>query len=99
VLLPIVSFDLIPAEEPLEYIFGFSDVEDGSISVTYEDLGYESRLSVNNMGSLFITNVLLPPFYATVLFLMMKILGRKFARKIKQMFQKKFEKLFWNSII
>ena len=85
VLLPIVAFDLIPADEPLEYMFQFSEVDDFAISETYEEFGYESIFSVVNMGSLFLTNFMLPSVYAVVLFLI-KLLSTKFKRKYKEIF-------------
>ena len=53
-IFPIVSFDMVPTDALYGELFGLDDVEDEPISDVFEEIGYESKLSMNNLGSLFL---------------------------------------------
>jgi hypothetical protein len=52
-IFPLYTFDLIPTEDVYEWMFRTSEFDDQSISEIFNDVGYNDRLVINNMGSIF----------------------------------------------
>jgi hypothetical protein len=52
---------MVPTDDLYTFIFpGLESVEDDPISSTFEEVGYEAKLSINNLGSLFLFILLQP---------------------------------------
>ena len=49
-----ITLDLIPTDYVYEEIFALESIDDESESEIFEEVGYENRLAVNNIGSLLI---------------------------------------------
>ena len=53
-IFPLITLDLIPTDYVYEEIFALESIDDESESEIFEEVGYENRLAVNNIGSLLI---------------------------------------------
>lgn len=67
---PLVIFDPIPTDKLFEKIFKFSQVtSDEPLTYQYGSIGYASKLSVINLGSLFLVITIWPVFILLICWL------------------------------
>ena len=60
-IFPLIAFDMVPTDDLYVNLFpALDDVEDDPISDAFEEIGYEAKLSINNLGSLFLFMLLQP---------------------------------------
>ena len=103
-LFPLITFDSIPTDEIYEYVFEFSEVDDEPLSEEFEAVGYESRLTLINMGSLFLVNFLVLPLFlliALLVFYWFKLCtpGNRITRYLFKKAKGQVDEFFFNGII
>jgi hypothetical protein len=60
-IFPLIAFDMVPTDDLYVELFpALDDVDDDPISETFEQIGYEAKLSINNLGSLLLFMILQP---------------------------------------
>ena len=56
-IMDIAKFDPIPTDDLYEYVFGY---ECEALSNAFESIGYECQHNIQNLGSLFLFEILVP---------------------------------------
>jgi hypothetical protein len=59
-IFPLITFDLIPTDKLYELIFKPYSFYDSALDENFDVVGYNDKLVINNMGSLFILIILQP---------------------------------------
>ena len=71
-----VFLDILRTDVWMNYVISFDDEDDSSLSPYFEQIGFESRLSVINLGSTFVFTVILLLLF--VLYLILQALSNIF---------------------
>lgn len=100
-IFPIVSFDMIPTDDLYAKLFRLDEVDDEPVSAVFEEIGYESKLSMNNLGSLFLLLIFQP-----LQILIFKILKKAcfckrepIAKTVIKIADSRLDNLIWNGLI
>ena len=100
-IFPIVSFDMIPTDDLYAKLFSLDDVDDEPVSAIFEEIGYESKLSMNNLGSLFLLLIFQP--LQIFIFKMLKkacfCKKEPIAKTVTKISDSRLDSLIWNGLL
>lgn len=103
-LFPLIVFDIIPTDELYEKIFAFEElgIESPAISQQFDHVGYESILSILNMGSIALISFIMLPSLAILALLAERCMKRHrcgCTRWIHTKLKGAKDRVFWNETI
>lgn len=93
ILLKIVAFDVLPVDDYYDEAFELQESE--AINPTFDNIGYESMYYVRNLGSMFLTFLLIP--IGVIVLWPLKLCFKN--HKVLQRRQKFIDGVFWNGTI
>ena len=90
---------MVPTDDLYADLFpALEDVEDDPISDTFEEVGYEAKLSINNLGSLFLF-LLFQPIQVLFYKILRRMCKFKPTHRIQKYAESKLNSLLWNGLI
>ena len=92
---------MIPTDDLYESVFRVSEAEDEAVSDKFEEIGYESKISIVNLGSLFLFILIQPiqiVFYRLVKNACKNKEG-KINKKLHKYADNKLKEICWNGLI